>query len=139
MLRIHATCIVVSGQGILLSGPSAAGKSDLALRMIDRGAALVSDDYTELTADEGVLIARAPAALRGKIEVRGLGIQPMACVPTAMVALFVTLDPSPPRLPPEPLFEMLLGHPIRKFLLVGLEPSAPIKLEMMLRTAAEGK
>ena len=88
---VHASCVAFStGRGlevapaaagapagpiaVLLRGPSGAGKSDLALRLIDQGARLVADDQTELTPSDGVLLARAPQTIQGKMEVRGLGI-----------------------------------------------------------------
>ncbi|MEM7568923.1 MAG: HPr kinase/phosphatase C-terminal domain-containing protein [Pseudomonadota bacterium] len=67
---LHATAVCSDAKGILLTGPSGAGKSDLALRLIDHGAVLISDDAVVL--EEGYL--RAPARLRGKLEVRGVGI-----------------------------------------------------------------
>jgi serine kinase of HPr protein (carbohydrate metabolism regulator) len=74
---IHATCVAIGGQGVLIMGPSGIGKSDLALRLIDRGATLVSDDYTEIELVEGALTGRPPATIAGKIEVRGVGIVTM--------------------------------------------------------------
>ena len=68
---VHASCVAIGGRAILLAGPPGAGKSDLALRLIDRGARLGSDDYTELRRVEGRLLARAPATIAGKIEVQG--------------------------------------------------------------------
>ena len=73
---------------VLLRGPSGAGKSDLALRLIDQGARLVADDQTELRLADGVLLARAPQTIRGKMEVRGLGVaelRPLCDVPVALV------------------------------------------------------
>ena len=43
---IHASCVAIDGRALLIEGASGDGKSDLALRLIDRGATLVSDDYT---------------------------------------------------------------------------------------------
>ena len=137
MIRIHATCIAVAGRGVLLAGASGAGKSDLALRMIDRGAQLVSDDYTELEVRNTVLFASPPALLRGKIEVRGLGIQTMDFAVDVPVALFIALDEAPARLPQDAAYEVLLGIEVRKYALAGLEPSAPIKLELMLAQRAK--
>ncbi|MGO4863291.1 HPr kinase/phosphorylase, partial [Campylobacter jejuni] len=62
------------GVGVLIAGPSGSGKSDLALRLIDRGAVLVSDDYTLLHVEGGELHATAPVTIAGRIEVRGIGI-----------------------------------------------------------------
>jgi len=97
MLVLHATCVEVDGAAVLLRGPSAAGKSDLALRLIDEGARLVADDQVQVTAVRGELIASAPAQLTGKIEVRGIGIvelDPEQLTPRARVTLAADLGPS---------------------------------------------
>ncbi|MEQ8246618.1 MAG: HPr kinase/phosphatase C-terminal domain-containing protein [Alphaproteobacteria bacterium] len=97
MIVVHATCVEVGGGAVLLRGPSAAGKSDLALRLIDEGAKLVADDQVQLTAVRGELIASAPVQLSGKIEVRGIGIFDLAderVSPRARVVLVADLGPS---------------------------------------------
>ena len=91
METIHATCIALNGGGVLLTGPSGAGKSDLALRLIDAGANLVADDRVALRLDAGEIVASAPKALRGKLEVRGLGILSMVALDEAPVALVIAL------------------------------------------------
>ena len=63
---IHASTIAIGGHAVLIEGPSGAGKSDLALRLIDRGAVLVSDDYTVLSASRGRLLARSEERRVGK-------------------------------------------------------------------------
>ncbi|RME65602.1 MAG: aldolase, partial [Alphaproteobacteria bacterium] len=50
MERVHGTCVAIDGAGVLILGPSGAGKSDFALRLIDEGAVLVADDYTDVAA-----------------------------------------------------------------------------------------
>jgi HPr kinase/phosphorylase len=74
MDKINGTCVSIGNSGVLIRGPSGAGKSDLALRLIDRGAALVSDDYCEIAKRDGAIILSPPATIAGQIEVRGLGI-----------------------------------------------------------------
>ncbi|MEQ9448012.1 MAG: HPr kinase/phosphatase C-terminal domain-containing protein, partial [Rhodospirillaceae bacterium] len=71
---IDGTCVSIDGQGVLLRGAPGAGKSDLALRLIDAGASLVSDDYCEVTVMDGALALNPPASIAGKIEIRGYGI-----------------------------------------------------------------
>lgn len=69
-MQVHGSCAARAGAGVLLIGPPGCGKSDLLLRLLDRGFVLVADDRVEI--DDGV--ARAPAALAGLLEIRGLGI-----------------------------------------------------------------
>jgi serine kinase of HPr protein (carbohydrate metabolism regulator) len=99
---LHATCVALGETGILITGPSGSGKSDLALRLIDGGARLVADDLTALKVEAGALIALAPqhlargaaAGLAGRLEVRGIGIVKVASVPRAALGLVVELAPS---------------------------------------------
>lgn len=95
MIQVHATCVAREGEGVLLVGPPGVGKSDLALRLIQRGFDLVADDRVEIA--EG--IARAPPALAGLLEVRGLGIVRLPYQPSARLALLVRLDEGTARLP----------------------------------------
>lgn len=128
---LHACCVAIDGRGVLVTGASGSGKSDLTLRLIDRGAKLVSDDYVRLEADAGTLIAAAPAIIAGKIEIRGVGIVERPFATQAPIALLVDLDQAPERLP-IPDRRELLGIAIPSIGLNGLEPSAPIKLEAAL-------
>lgn len=135
VLRMHATCVALGEAAVLLRGASGAGKSDLALRLIEAGARLVADDQVELTAEGGRLVARAPAALAGKMEVRGVGIVPMAAVAAAPVALIADLAAAPERLP-EPAQEAILGIAVPRIELAPFEASAPSKLRLALAEAA---
>jgi len=73
-LAIHATSIFLNGQGVLIIGASGAGKSSLALELIEQGGVLISDDITYLTEKDGKLWALCDEKWQGYIEVRGLGI-----------------------------------------------------------------
>ncbi|HEU0098457.1 MAG TPA: HPr kinase/phosphatase C-terminal domain-containing protein [Allosphingosinicella sp.] len=128
---VHASCVAIGGRAVLLAGRSGAGKSDLALRLIDRGARLVSDDYTELRRAGDRLLARAPATIAGRIEVRGLGILELEAEADVPVCLCADLDGAPDRLP-EARTIALGGRPIPLVALAPLEPSAPLKLEYAL-------
>ena len=94
-MQIHASCVARAGRGVLLLGPPGAGKSDLALRLIDRGFELVADDRVEIDG----LTATAPAGLAGLIEVRGLGILRLPALAKAALALAVELREEVPRMP----------------------------------------
>ncbi len=95
--RMHASCVAVDARAILIAGNSGAGKSSLALALIDRGADLIADDQTLLIQQNGALLASAPARLAGRIEVRNLGIMPMRYVTAKPVALGLLLTPQAPR------------------------------------------
>jgi hypothetical protein len=98
-VNIHASCVAIGRLGVLLLGASGAGKSDLALQLIDGGARLVADDRTILTVKNGVLRASAPAAIRGLMEIRGLGIIKLSVRAGAPVALVAELGAQGARLP----------------------------------------
>jgi len=81
---------------VLLCGPPGSGKSDLALRLLSRRAShdarLVSDDYVNLRREQDALIASAPAAIAGLLEVRGLGVVERQTLHQATVVLAFDLS-----------------------------------------------
>jgi HPr kinase/phosphorylase len=133
-IQIHASCVAFDEGGVLLRGPSGAGKSDLALRLIDRGARLVADDRVDLDRHGGRVRARAPAALAGLMEIRGLGIVRMPFATETEVALVVDLVPrgEVERLPEEQTAKML-GANVRLVALDPFDGSAPLKVTIALR------
>jgi serine kinase of HPr protein (carbohydrate metabolism regulator) len=137
-LFIQATCVVVDGLGVLLRGPSGSGKSELALQLIDGGARLVADDGVELRRQGERLFARlpptAPESVRGRIELRGLGILPAPTVAEAPLDLVIDLVATDAleRLP-EPMTVELLGVAIPLLRLSAQEPSAAAKVRLAVR------
>ena len=146
MVNIHASCVLLgdagkafgapADAGVLLLGESGKGKSDLALRLIERGAKLVADDRCDLSARDGALYARAPNALAGLIEVRGAGIIALPFATEARIALavemmdegYVPRMPQPERYMPPP---ELVVHEDERPPLIWLSPfeaSAPAKI-----------
>ena len=146
MVNIHASCVLLGeagkafgapeDAGVLLLGESGKGKSDLALRLIERGAKLVADDRAELFTRDGALYVRAPKSLAGLIEVRGAGIVALPFAPQARIMLaiemmeegYVPRMPQPERYMTPP--ELTLSEDERPPLiwLAPLEASAPAKV-----------
>lgn len=136
--RVHATAVAIGGRAVLLMGPSGSGKSDLALRLIDRGAALISDDYTVLTPTGGVLLAAPPGTIAGQMEVRGIGIVAAPFVANIAVALVVRLGGAVERMPPDHVMTTIAGVACPEIALDAFEGSAAIKVEMALDRATGG-
>jgi serine kinase of HPr protein (carbohydrate metabolism regulator) len=130
---IHASSVSIGGRAVLIAGRPGSGKSDLALRLIDRGAVLISDDYTILARAGDSLLASPPETIRGRIEIRGVGLGEMPCESLVPVALMVTLDDPVPRLPEPGQTRLLAEIPIPLFALSAYEASAPIKVEQILK------
>ncbi|SER04344.1 HPr kinase/phosphorylase [Sphingobium sp. YR768] len=130
---LHATSVAIGGRAVLLSGPSGSGKSDLALRLIDRGGLLVSDDYTLVRRVGGQLVASAPATIAGKMEVRGIGIVDLPALDEAPVALICALFDKVDRMPMEPIHRAVAGIDVPVIKIAPFETSAPIKVELALK------
>lgn len=103
-INVHATGLVLGETGLILRGVSGAGKSLLALELIDeweaRGlsAKLVSDDRIEIEAGSAGLVMHAPKTIEGLIELRGRGIVERPFVRKAPLHLVVDLVDSVERM-----------------------------------------
>ncbi|MSO71949.1 MAG: serine/threonine protein kinase [Alphaproteobacteria bacterium] len=141
MTLIHATAVAdpASGRAVLLRGPPGSGKSDLALRLIDRGWRLVADDQVAIEARAGRLIAGPPAAIVGRIEARGLGIIALPHMDEAMVVLVIDLVARDgiERLP-EPERCALSGVDLPLLRLAPFEASAVAKVRLAAEAAGGG-
>ncbi len=133
-MLLHASCIAINNKAILLAGAPGLGKSDLALRLIDEGAQLVSDDQTEVRVESGVLLASPPPTIEGLFEVRHVGLLKMPFIGNVPVALYVDLVPleeRPERLPEAAKF-FLLDHPVKRLRLPSFAASTPTKIRAAL-------
>lgn len=133
--RLHATTVAIDGRAVMIEGASGSGKSDLALRLIDRGAVLVSDDQTLVLRAGHILRARAPATIAGQLEVRGIGILTMPYVDDVPVALLVSIGVPVERMP-DPRTRRIVGLDVRHVAVDALHASAPLKIELALRNPA---
>jgi HPr kinase/phosphorylase len=138
MVMVHGTCIAFDGHGILLRGAAGSGKSDLALRAIDRGAQLVADDQVVLARHGEGVIASAPASLHGLIEIRGLGIMRMDAATEARIALVADMtDPHAIERLPDRRHCDIDGVSIAWLALAPFEASAPEKLRFAVMAALD--
>jgi hypothetical protein len=90
-LVLQASAVAIEGRALLLFGPPGAGKSSLALALIEQGAALIGDDAVTLTLEGAQLIASPPPNIAGLLEVRGVGLVRLAPSAPAPVALALEL------------------------------------------------
>jgi serine kinase of HPr protein (carbohydrate metabolism regulator) len=133
---LHATTVAIDGHAVVIRGAAGSGKSDLALRLIDRGAVLIADDQTALRRQGATLRASAPATIAGQLEARGLGVVTLPAV--ADVAVRLVVDLVPPQLIerlPRPASETLLGVKVPLLLLAPFEGSATAKLRRAVAAA----
>jgi HPr kinase/phosphorylase len=124
----HGVFMDILGLGVLITGESGLGKSELGLELISRGHGLVADDAVDLyRVTQSALEGRCPALLQNLLEVRGIGLLDIKAIfgETAVrrkmrLKLIVhlvrkeTMEREFERLPYEPMFEDILGIEVRK-------------------------
>ncbi|MCC7273578.1 MAG: hypothetical protein IT561_12985 [Alphaproteobacteria bacterium] len=136
-LLLHATTVAVGGVGVVIEGASGAGKSDLALRLIDGGARLVADDQTAIEARAGRLLAAPPVTIAGRLEVRGLGIVTLPYDAEVPVGLFVALvAPESVERLPQPEVRRLRGVAVPLLRLDPFAASAAAKVRLAVANHA---
>jgi HPr kinase/phosphorylase len=140
-LLVHATAVAIATaagpRAVLLRGASGSGKSDLALRLIDAGARLVADDQSELSRHGETIIVRAPAAIAGLIEVRGVGILRVDTIAEAPLALVADLTtPELIERLPQLGTERILDLDLPRISVAPFEASAAAKVSLALRAFA---
>jgi HPr kinase/phosphorylase len=134
---IHASAVAIGGCGILLLGSSGCGKSDLAMRLIDRGAQLIGDDYIQIDTSSSPPIINCAPNIHGKIEVRQLGIFHLPYTSDIPLRLCVNLNANSERLPARWPVKSFGGHYVP---LIDIDPfthSAPIKIEWALNSLTD--
>jgi HPr kinase/phosphorylase len=146
-VNLHGVFMDVLGMGVLITGDSGVGKSELALELISRGHGLVADDVVEMARIAPTTIeGRCPGMLRDFLEVRGLGLLNIRTIfgETASrrkmkLKLIVHLQKSltghdAPRLPLDAQTQEVLGVPVRKVLIpVAAGRNLAVLLEAAVR------
>jgi len=89
---VHATAVLVGADGVLIRGESGAGKSALALALIERGGRLIADDRLTLSVCHGRIVASAAQATSGMIELRGRGVISVAHERAGVIRLIADID-----------------------------------------------
>jgi serine kinase of HPr protein (carbohydrate metabolism regulator) len=129
---VHASTVARDGRAVLITGPSGSGKSDLALRLLDRGFTLVSDDQTIVKKDGNRLVASAPPTIAGKLEIRGIGVVDMERIDNVPVVLIVELTGDIQRLPDDSRQRPILGVMLPLITIDAMTASAPSKVALAL-------
>lgn len=138
---VHATAVLAGASGLLVRGDSGSGKSLLAALLIDRGATLVADDRVHLSACAGRIVASAPAAIVGRIELRGRGIAAVRCERSAVIRLVVDIvgDAETERMPEaDKLVCTILGVSLPLQPVPGASPASIVLIEAALRALSQG-
>ena len=134
---IHGTAISIGGHAVLIMGESGSGKSDLALRLIDRGAILISDDVVFLETRDNTPILTVAPTIAGKIEVRGVGISNVDFLASAPLRLVIEFVDAPDRLPEDIAHTTIGDYVVPVSRLNPFEQSSAIKVEYALRAVLD--
>jgi serine kinase of HPr protein (carbohydrate metabolism regulator) len=140
--NVHGTAIALGAHAALIRGAPGTGKSDLALRclaiapteLVPAPAVLVADDRVDVVRAGERLTVSVPAAIRGKLEVRGQGIVTVPYAESAKLVLVVDLvaPERVERLPDPPRKAEILGLPLPLLQLAPFEAGAAVKLLVAL-------
>ena len=107
--QAHASAVAFGTSGCLITGAAGSGKSTLALELLALGAKLVADDRVDLARRKDQVMLSCPAALRGRIEARGVGLIRLPASEPVTVSIWVDLDQGSTERLPIPQNRDLLG------------------------------
>ena len=135
--RMHSSSVVIEDNGVLILGNSGCGKSDLALRLIDNGATLISDDISICRKNSNNIYLYCPPEIKGLLEVREIGIITVPFVEKIKLRLVVNLKSNNnERFPKDSCFR-ILGIKIPIINIEGKNSSAVAKIKVKLNEIRE--
>lgn len=134
---IQGACVAIDGRGVLIEARDDLQRTDLLLRLLDRGAALVADARTACSRRGDTLFAAPLAGAAGHVEIRGIGSVAMESLAEVPVALVAVVLEAAPRLPEDRRFRNVAGVPVPVLALGPNEAAAPIKVEYALKAFAK--
>jgi len=135
--RIHSTSVVIDDNGVLILGDSGSGKSDLALRLIDNGATLISDDISICRKNLNNIYLYCPPEIKGLLEVREIGIITVPFVERIKLRLVVNLKSINNERFPKDSSYRILGIKIPIINIEGKNSSAVAKIKVKLNEIRE--
>ena len=130
--KFHSTSVVIEDLGLLIKGQSGSGKSDLALRLIDSGATLISDDLTICKKIGDYLYLYPHYKTKGLLEVREIGVMTVPYVENIKLTLVVELVEERFERTPEMINCSILGIKFPKIKIFGKSSSAVAKIKIKL-------
>ncbi len=136
-VNLHGTAVSIAGEGVLIIGASGSGKSDLALRLIDRGAVLICDDRVIIENKVGQPVLQTAPNIEGLIEVRGFAIVKVPHVNGINLRLVINLESNILRFTDGPALCDIAGYKIPHLALAPFEASAAIKVEYALKSVVD--
>ena len=135
--RIHSTSVVIDDNGVLILGDSGSGKSDLALRLIDNGATLISDDISICRKNSNNIYLYCPPEIKGLLEVREIGIITVPFVERIKLRLVVNLKSNNNERFTKDNYITILGIKIPIINIEGKNSSAVAKIKVKLNEIRE--
>ena len=135
--RLHATSVAIEDNGVAIFGNSGSGKSDLALRLIDSGATLISDDITVFSKSENNIHLFGIENTKGPLEVRELGIITVPYIEGIRLKLVIKLTDKEIERIPKKNQTNLLGLKFPKLEINGKNSSSVVKVKVKLNEINE--
>lgn len=135
-VNVQCTALAIEGRGVVLTGAPGAGKSELALHLVDSGATLIGDDLVGIAVEDGRLMAAPVPGQAGRMFIAGVGpVLLDAAHQPVPLSLCVLLDPArlrSDRMPELGAWEVLPGRWLPRIVL-GTGPTAQNKVRLALR------